>query len=228
MLLSGPRTQTLGTEPTLTCNFIAKSGGGDHLYDSCIIDDGTTVCVNATLKASGQVCGMMGNFGCIGIGNSSPTALLDICHSTNGYASVGLQGYTGAYKWYVTSGISGTSIHSFSIGNCNDGTNSKFTIMYFCEDVDIDDVNLTIQFLQEKFPNYKFVRGDNSLEDWEQMVLMSCCHHNIIANSSFSWWSAYFNSWTDKLVCYPSVWFGPSANHDTNDLCPVEWIRISA
>jgi hypothetical protein len=50
MLLSGPRTSTLGSESPLTCNYIAKSGGGDHLYDSCIIDDGTTVCVNAKLE----------------------------------------------------------------------------------------------------------------------------------------------------------------------------------
>jgi hypothetical protein len=50
MLLSGPRTSTLGSESPLICNYIAKSGGGDHLYDSCIIDDGTTVCVNAKLE----------------------------------------------------------------------------------------------------------------------------------------------------------------------------------
>jgi hypothetical protein len=57
MLMSGPRTSTLGTESPLTCNYIAKSGGGDHLYDSCIIDDGTTVCVNANLVASGTMRG---------------------------------------------------------------------------------------------------------------------------------------------------------------------------
>jgi hypothetical protein len=57
MLLSGPRASTLGTETTLTCNYIAKSGGGDHLYDSCIIDDGTTVCINANLKGSGTITG---------------------------------------------------------------------------------------------------------------------------------------------------------------------------
>ena len=78
-----------------------------------------------------------------------------------------------------------------------------------------------------KFPEYNFVRGDNSLQDWEQMIYMSCCHHNIIANSSFSWWAAYLNSRSDKIVCYPSVWFGPSANHDTSDLCPPEWIKIN-
>jgi hypothetical protein len=80
MLLSGPRTQTLGTESPLTCNYVAKSGGGDHLYDSCIIDDGTTVCVNANLKGSGtingttiygstNVCSPIGLFsGCVGVG----------------------------------------------------------------------------------------------------------------------------------------------------------------
>ena len=78
VLMSGPRASTFGNEPTLTCNYIAKSGGGDHLYDSCIIDDGTTVCVNATLKASGQVCSLMGNFGCIGIGTTSPTFNLHV------------------------------------------------------------------------------------------------------------------------------------------------------
>jgi hypothetical protein len=56
MLLSGPRTQTLGTEPTLTCNYIAKSGGGDHLYDSCIIDDGTTTCIKNNLITTGTSC----------------------------------------------------------------------------------------------------------------------------------------------------------------------------
>jgi hypothetical protein len=57
MLMSGPRTSTLGTESPLTCNYIAKSGGGDHLYDSCIIDDGTTVCINANLKGTGTISG---------------------------------------------------------------------------------------------------------------------------------------------------------------------------
>ena len=56
MLISGPRTSTLGSEAPLTCNYIAKSGGGDHIYDSCIIDDGTTVCVNANLKVTGTAC----------------------------------------------------------------------------------------------------------------------------------------------------------------------------
>jgi hypothetical protein len=103
----------------------------------------------------------------------------------------------------------------------------SYNILYFCEDIDIDDVMLIINRLENEFPQYNFLRGDNRLEDWEQMLFMSCCHHNIIANSSFSWWAAYFNSWSDKIVCYPSVWFGEIANHNTKDLCPPEWNRIN-
>ena len=101
-----------------------------------------------------------------------------------------------------------------------------FDIIYFCEDSDIDDVLSIINKLVDKFPMYNFKRGFNNLEDWQQMLLMSCCHHNIIANSSFSWWSAYFNSNKDKIVCYPSVWFGNTANIDTRDLCPPDWTKI--
>jgi hypothetical protein len=57
MLLSGPRTSTLGSEAPLTCNYIAKSGGGDHLYDSCIQEVSGSVTIGGTLCSSGVVCG---------------------------------------------------------------------------------------------------------------------------------------------------------------------------
>ena len=102
----------------------------------------------------------------------------------------------------------------------------NLNIIFFCEEEDIEDVLVKINKLKEVFPNYNFIRGNKSLEDWEQMLFMSCINHNIIANSSFSWWSAYFNSWNDKIVCYPSVWFGESANINTKDLCPCDWNKI--
>ena len=99
-------------------------------------------------------------------------------------------------------------------------------VLYFCEDGDVIDVNEIINKLQLQFPNVLFVRCDNNLEDWEQMLVMSMCSHNIIANSSFSWWGAYFNENVNKIVCYPSVWFGPAANHNTIDLFPDNWSKI--
>jgi hypothetical protein len=112
------------------------------------------------------------------------------------------------------------------IKNYNPKETEIFTVLFFCEDNDIDDVLITINKLITKFPNYSFIRGGNTLADWEQMLFMSICHHNIIANSSFSWWGAYFNSGQDKIVCYPSVWFGKVCNNDTKDLCPPDWIKI--
>jgi len=104
---------------------------------------------------------------------------------------------------------------------------SDFTILYFCEDVDIEDVLVIINKLIDVFPTCQFVRCITTPIDWEQMLLMSLCRHNIIPNSSFSWWGAYFNSNKEKIVCYPSVWFGPSRPYyNTKDLCPPEWIKI--
>jgi hypothetical protein len=104
---------------------------------------------------------------------------------------------------------------------------TPYTIYYFCEDQDIEDVLPIIRELSLFYSLYRFEKGTNQLSDWEQLLFMSCCNHNIIANSTFSWWAAYFNSWEDKIVCYPSVWFGPSANHNTKDLCPDSWNKIS-
>lgn len=104
-------------------------------------------------------------------------------------------------------------------------TNTK-NVLYFYEKEDISDVSEIINKLKDEFPSTRFIGINIYLSDWEQMIIMSCCKNNVIANSSFSWWAAYFNSNSDKIVCYPSVWFGEVAGHDTSDLCPEEWNKI--
>ena len=99
-------------------------------------------------------------------------------------------------------------------------------VVYFCEETDLLDVSKIINVLMNRFPEYTFVRCSPSLADWEQMLYMSWCHHHIIANSTFSWWGAYLNPSKEKIVCYPSVWFGASVNADVRDLCPSEWIHF--
>ena len=102
----------------------------------------------------------------------------------------------------------------------------KNNILYFCEEEDIEDVNETIAKLKSDFPTLNFIRASNDLSDWEQMILMSSCRDNIIANSSFSWWAAYLNMNPYKIVCYPETWFGETVGHDTRDLCPMDWNKI--
>ena len=103
-------------------------------------------------------------------------------------------------------------------------------VFYFCEEKDKEEVLKIIDKLKQVFPLVEFIRIDNHLfEDWEQMILMSCCKFNIIANSTFSWWGAFLNTIENRVVCYPSVWFGPKkASIDTQDLFPTQfWEKIN-
>ena len=60
--------------------------------------------------------------------------------------------------------------------------------------------------------------------DYEELLLMSTCKNNIIANSTFSWWAAWFNENKNKVVIYPKKWFGKKyENLSTRDLCPPHW-----
>jgi hypothetical protein len=77
-------------------------------------------------------------------------------------------------------------------------------VICFYEKENHSTIKYCIQILRKRFPKMEFVKADVH-DDWEQMLLMSVCNHNIIANSSFSWWGAYFNANPDKIVCCPSI-----------------------
>ena len=86
-----------------------------------------------------------------------------------------------------------------------------------------DDINWVKQNFKLNYPTIYI--EDN--KDYEDMYLMSLCRHNIIANSTFSWWGAWLNKNPDKIVIAPQKWFADKVkNKNTNKIIPKEWIRI--
>ena len=104
---------------------------------------------------------------------------------------------------------------------------NDWNILYFYENQDADMVKENIGLLQDEFNHLTFTPINTDIVDYEQVLLMSVCQHNIIANSSFSWWGAYFNQHSNKVVTYPSIWFGPSlGNKKMVDMFPEGWCKI--
>ena len=97
-------------------------------------------------------------------------------------------------------------------------------ILIFGELKDKEKIEQHIQQINVEFPNLEILICNYNIIDYEQMLLMSLCQHNIIANSSFSWWAAYFNNNSEKIICYPSVWNG--STNETQDLFPINWNKI--
>jgi hypothetical protein len=111
--------------------------------------------------------------------------------------------------------------------------NQPIRVLYFCEKGDhgfvLQNILESLVFDSERV---SLVHVEDVMEDWQQMLMMSLCDHHIIANSTFSWWGAYFHSsrvpMEDPMILYPSLWFGPALQEKiVSDLFPKNWIRIT-
>jgi len=69
------------------------------------------------------------------------------------------------------------------------------------------------------------VNTNSGEKSYEDMRLMSNCKHNIIANSSFSWWGAWLNNNKEKIVIAPKKWFN-DGRINQDDVIPSEWIKL--
>ena len=83
----------------------------------------------------------------------------------------------------------------------------------FSDDIDWCKKNLSIT--EAVYPE-----GNNTLEDFD---LMRSCNHNIISNSTFSWWAALLNPNEDKKIIQPNLWFN---NQSQGKLLNSNWQTI--
>jgi hypothetical protein len=92
-------------------------------------------------------------------------------------------------------------------------TDEEYTFLIFSDD---------IEWCKQVFPEgVVFMEGNDQYED---LCLMSLCNHNVISNSSYSWWAAYLNQNQNKKVVVPSNWFIPEK--PLTDLYLNNWIVI--
>jgi len=120
-----------------------------------------------------------------------------------------------------------------TVGTCN--------INYYKKAVDYMRMNIKNPKFYIFSDNHQWVKNnltdfDYTVIDWNpssgpqnylDMQLMATCRHNIIANSSYSWWGAWLNNNDDKIVIGPDKWFtldGP--DYDSSTILPDNWVKI--
>lgn len=91
---------------------------------------------------------------------------------------------------------------------------------FFIFSDDIQWAKQNLQFLK----NVQFV-SENEFPNFVELTLMSHCKHNIIANSSFSWWGAWLNQNSEKIVIGPRKWFA-GGKRNTVDILPDSWVKL--
>lgn len=76
------------------------------------------------------------------------------------------------------------------------------------------------------FPDLQVPPTCGKFPDYEDLFLMSQCRHHIIANSTFSWWSAWLGRNPSRFVVAPSNFLTSFSDQQRQDLYPPEWLLI--
>ncbi len=85
-----------------------------------------------------------------------------------------------------------------------------------------DDIEWPKENIKEE---NSFFISNPEIKDYEELILMSNCNHQIIANSSFSWWGAWLNQNPNKIVIAPQKWLNTDISKQP-DIVPKTWIKI--
>jgi hypothetical protein len=117
--------------------------------------------------------------------------------------------------------VCGPEYYARAIAHLEAKTGAPLSLFFFSDDINWVKENMA-------FPQHQnhYVQLHDALPA-EEMFLMSRCHHNIIANSSFSWWGGWLNEHADKIVVAPQRWFAAGV-HEQNSafIIPKNWTKI--
>lgn len=80
-----------------------------------------------------------------------------------------------------------------------------------------------IDWCKENFKFHTEIHFIQTGDLYKDLFLMTQCRHHIIANSSYSWWGAWLNAHTDKIVIAPAKWYNQK---ESPDIYPQNWIRL--
>ena len=118
---------------------------------------------------------------------------------------------------YGAASVLSTDYYSEAIQAISDRVHSP-TFYVFSEEM---------AFARSHFPNNTkmvFVDHNDSASGHEDLRLMAACRHNIIANSSLSWWGAWLNTNHSKFVIAPEHWLRQEISYA--DLIPKDWLLV--
>jgi hypothetical protein len=104
------------------------------------------------------------------------------------------------------------------------------SVAYVMEHVEIPVFYLftdNSDWVKENILDFEYVLVDwnstSGKRNFRDMQLMSCAKHNIIANSTYSWWGAWLNPNPDKIVIAPEPWFNPNIEYYKRNSVVADW-----
>lgn len=151
--------------------------------------------------------------------SANDIAIADKITSTN---SISLHIRRGDYVSYApanaTHGLCGLDYYIKSISYIEQHIENPMFFIFS------DDIKWVSEHLKINHP-YLYVDHNSSDTAFQDLRLMSMCKHNIIANSSFSWWGAWLNQNQQKLVIAPKRWFA-NEQKDSSEIIPASWITL--
>ena len=140
-----------------------------------------------------------------------------------GAESVAVHVRRGDYVWNPETtkyhGLSGPEYYRRGVEEIARRVGGKLHLFFFSDDPDWVAANLLFDWPST------YVRHNDASRNYDDLRLMSLCRHDVIANSSFSWWAAWLNANPGKIVCAPKQWIN-NPEIDTRDILPDTWISL--